>query len=131
MMMYTAATLKPTSSSTLYTPLSRNSPDCPYHSDTTQKGNTFNFPPREMPTHSSRLAIIDALHIIKDRNQNISDPSQCDRVSIVTFDLKTNVVVLHALDNNYDSAMQDCTTLQAMQRQRVLHGDRNRIHDGH
>ena len=66
-----------------------------------------------MPTHASRLAIIDALQIVKDRNQNITDSSQCDWVSVVTFDLKTNVVVLHDLNNNYDTAMQDCTTMQA------------------
>jgi hypothetical protein len=111
-MMAWGRTLPP-SSSTLYTPLSRSSPDCPYHPDTTQKGNTFNFPPREMPTHSTRLAIIDALEIIKERNQNITDSSQSDWVSIVTFDLTSNVAVLHTLDNNYDTAMQDCTTLQA------------------
>ncbi len=104
---------KPTSSSTLYSPLSRSSPDCPYNSDTTKRGNTFNFPPREMPTHSSRLAIIDALDIIKEKNQNIVDSSQTDWISIVTFDLTSNVVVLHTLDNDYDSAMQDCTTIQA------------------
>jgi Flp pilus assembly protein TadG len=103
----------PTSSSTLYSPLSVNSPDCPYHPDTPLEGGSFNFPPREMPTHASRLAIIDALQIIKQRNQNITDSSQCDWISIVTFDLKTNVVVLHDLNNDYDTAMQDCTTLQA------------------
>jgi hypothetical protein len=113
-MMYYGRTL-PTSSSTLYTPLSVNSPDCPYHPDTPLEGGSFNFPPREMPTHASRLAIIDALQIIKQRNQNITDSSQCDWVSIVTFDLTSNVTVLrnNALDNNYDAAMQACTTLQA------------------
>ncbi|MGD0516470.1 MAG: pilus assembly protein TadG-related protein, partial [Thermoguttaceae bacterium] len=78
----------PTSTSTLYSPLSvKNISDCPYNSDTTLEGNTFSFPPREMPTHASRMAIIDALQIIKTRNQNITDSSQCDWVSIVTFDL--------------------------------------------
>jgi hypothetical protein len=113
MMMANGRNVKPTTSSTLYTPLSINSADCPYHPDTTLEGDTFNFPPREMPTHSSRLAIIDALHIIKDRNQNISDTSQCDWISIVTFDITSDVVVLHDLDNDYNTAMQDCTKLQA------------------
>jgi Flp pilus assembly protein TadG len=103
----------PTSTSTLYSPLSVNSPDCPYNPDTPLKGGSFNFPPREMPTHASRLAIIDALQVIKQRNQNISDSSQCDWVSIVTFDLTSDVVILHTLDNNYDTAMQNCTTMQA------------------
>jgi Flp pilus assembly protein TadG len=106
---------KPTSSSTLYSPLSVSSPDCPYNPDTTILGNTFNFPPREMPTHASRMAIIDALKIIKDRNQEVTDPNERDWVSIVTFDLTSNVAVLHSLDYNYDGAMQDCTTMQACQ----------------
>lgn len=113
LMMDKGRDVKPSSCSTLYSPLSTKSPDCPYRPDTTQKGNTFNFPPREMPTHATRMAMIDALQIIKERNQNIPDPMQSDWVSIVTFDLKTNVVVLHALDNSYDTAMQDCTMLQA------------------
>jgi len=104
----------PTSTSTLYSPLSvKNISDCPYNSDTTLEGNTFSFPPREMPTHASRMAIIDALQIIKTRNQNITDSSQCDWISIVTFDITSDVVVLHDLDNDYNTAMQDCTKLQA------------------
>ncbi len=66
-----------------------------------------------MPTHSTCLAIIDAIQIIKDRNQNVTDSSQSDWIAIVTFDLTSNVTVLHTLDNNYDTAMQDCTMLQA------------------
>jgi Flp pilus assembly protein TadG len=116
-MMYYGRT-QPTSTSTLYSPLSLgnppgSNPDCPSISDTPLEGGSFNFPPREMPTHASRLAIIDALQIIKQRNQNITDSSQCDWVSIVTFDLTSNVTVLHTLDNNYDAAMQDCTKMQA------------------
>jgi Flp pilus assembly protein TadG len=115
-MMYygrTQPAINASPSSTLYSPLSVSSPDCPYHPDTPVEGGSFNFPPREMPTHASRLAIIDALQIIKQRNQNITDPNQCDWVSIVTFDLTSDVVVLHTLDNNYDTAMQNCTTMQA------------------
>lgn len=112
-MMSKGRDVRPSGSSTLYTPLSINSPDCPYRPDTTQKGNTFNFPPREMPTHASRMAMIDALQIIKERNQNITNSTEADWVSIVTFDLTSDVVVLHPLDSNYDSAMQDSTMLQA------------------
>ena len=103
---------KPTTSSTLYTPLSASSPDCPYHSESTD-GGTFSFPPREMPTHSARRSIIAALQIIKDRNQHITASSQQDWVSIVTFDLTSNVTVAQDLGNNYDAAMQTCTKLQA------------------
>ena len=63
-----------------------------YHTESTD-GGTFNFPPREMPTHCSRRSIISALQVIKDRNQSVSDPNQQDWVSIVTFDLKTDVVI--------------------------------------
>jgi Flp pilus assembly protein TadG len=104
---------RPTSTSTLYSPLSINSSDCPYNSFTTIMGNTFNFPPREMPTHAARMAIIDAIEIIKERNSNITDSNQADWVSIITFDLTGNVTVLHSLDNSYATAMQDCTTMQA------------------
>jgi Flp pilus assembly protein TadG len=104
--------VKPFSNSTLYSPLSVHSPDCPYHSESTD-GGTFNFLPREMPTHCARRAIISALQVIKDRNQSVTDTSGQDRVAIVTFELKTHVVVAHDLDNNYDAAMLACTTLQA------------------
>ena len=104
--------VKPFSNSTLYSPLSTNSPDCPYHSESTD-GGTFNFPPREMPTHCARRSIISALEVIKERNQSISNSNQQDHVAIVTFDLKTNVVTVHSLDNNYDGAMSDCCKFQA------------------
>jgi Flp pilus assembly protein TadG len=104
--------VKPFSGSTLYSPLSINSPDCPYHSETTD-GGTFSFPPREMPTHCARRSIIAALQVIKERNQNINDATQQDWISIVTYELKTNVVVAHNLDSEYDGAMQACCTMQA------------------
>ena len=107
--------VKPFSNSTLYSPLSVNSPDCPYHTESTD-GGTFSFPPREMPTHSTRRSIISALQVVKDRNQAITDTNQQDWVSIVTFELKTNVVVAHNLDDNYDAAMQACTTHAGLQR---------------
>ena len=104
--------MKPASNSSLYSPLSINSPDCPYHAESTD-GGTFNFPPREMPTHSSRRSLIAALQVIKDRNKSILNSSQQDWVSIVTFELQSHVVTVHNLDNNYDGAMQACTTMQA------------------
>jgi Flp pilus assembly protein TadG len=104
--------VKPFSSSTLYSPLSINSPDCPYHTESTD-GGVFSFPPREMPTHGARRSIIAALKVIKDRNQLVTGLNQGDWVSIVTFELKTHVVVAHALDSQYDAAMLACTTLQA------------------
>lgn len=104
--------MKPASSSTLYSPLSINSPDCPYHTEATDAGN-LSFPPREMPTHSTRRAIINAIQVVKDRNQGITNEGQQDWVSLVTFDLTSHVVVLHSLDNDYDAAIQDCTRMQA------------------
>jgi Flp pilus assembly protein TadG len=111
MMHYGRAT-KPTSSSTLYVPLSRKSADCPYHPETTE-GGTFSFPPREQPTHCSRRAVIAAIQVIKDRNQNISNGSQRDQIAIITFDIQNNTTTLHPLNDDYDGAMRDCTTFQA------------------
>ncbi len=99
-----------------YTPLSTSSAYCPYHSETTD-GGTFNFPPREMPTHAGRRSIIAALEIVKQRNLTVSDSNQRDWISIITFDQVTNpsaVTILHPLNYNYDQAMQDSTTMQAV-----------------
>ncbi|MFO0912903.1 MAG: pilus assembly protein TadG-related protein [Pirellulales bacterium] len=103
---------KPFSSSTLYSPLSTLSSDCPYHAESTDAG-TFMFPPREMPTHGARRSLISALNVIKERNEVVSDPAQRDWVSIVTYELKTHTVVAHSLSGNYDSAMNACAVFQA------------------
>ena len=96
-----------------YVPLSRSSPNCPWHSEVTD-GGTFNFPPREQPTHAARRALIAAIQVIKDRNQGVSDVNERDWVSIVTFDKSGSVSILRSLTYDYDAAMQDCTTLQAV-----------------
>jgi Flp pilus assembly protein TadG len=110
-MMYYGRDTKP-SGTNLYTPLSKLSADCPYHTETTD-GGVFSFPPREQPTHSSRRAIIAALQIVKDRNQGVSNATQRDQVAIITFDFVAGTTIAHSLNDNYDGAMQDCTTLQA------------------
>jgi len=94
-------------------PLSRLSPDCPWHSETTD-GGTFNFPPREQPTHAAKRAIIAALQVIKERNQGVSDSNVRDWVSIVTFDRVSGTQLVQNLTYNYDAAMEACTTLQAV-----------------
>ncbi|MCC6127066.1 MAG: VWA domain-containing protein [Pirellulales bacterium] len=110
-MMYNGRYRKP--GSNLYVPLSRSSPDCPYHAEATA-GGTFNFPPREQPTHASRRALIAAIKIIQDRNQNIGDPNQRDWVSLVIYDrINPAPQVLLPLTSDYVAAMQACTTLQA------------------
>lgn len=97
-----------------YTPLSTLSSDCPYHTESTTAGS-FSFPPREQPMHAARRAIIAAMKVIKDRNISISDLSQRDWVSIVTFDLGSPApVVRYALSGNYDAAMTSCTTMQCV-----------------
>jgi Flp pilus assembly protein TadG len=99
-----------------YTQLSVNSPNCPYHSESTA-GGTFSFPPSEQPTHAARRSVIAALQEIKDKNASISDTNQKDWVSIVTFDKSTNiggVTPLVALTSNYGSAMTASTTMQAV-----------------
>jgi hypothetical protein len=75
----------------------------------------FDFPPREQPTHAARRSMIAAINVIKERNQNISNPYQQDWVSIITFDLLSEggPVVAQPLTNNYIQAMQQCTSLQA------------------
>jgi hypothetical protein len=95
-----------------YTPLSLSSgvTVCPTHLESTDGGD-FWFPPSEQPTHASRRAIIAALKVISDRNQGV-DPSQCDRVAIVSFD--TTARVVQTLTSDYHGAMQACTTLQAV-----------------
>jgi len=96
-----------------YVPLSRFSSYCPWHNEATD-GGTFSFPPREQPTHSARRAIIAALQIIKERNATVSDPTQRDWVSIITFDTVSGVQVAMRLTYDYDAAMQTCTTFQAV-----------------
>jgi Flp pilus assembly protein TadG len=110
-MMYYGREMKPDGAT--YVPLSRFSPVCPRHSESTA-GGTFSFPPREQPTHAARRATIAAINLIKSRNQNISDTNQRDWVSIITFDkLNPAPVVLLSLTGDYDTAMQACTNLQA------------------
>jgi Flp pilus assembly protein TadG len=110
-MMYYGRYTKPDSAN--FTPLSRSSPYCPYHSEATA-GGTFNFPPREQPTHAARRALIAAVKLIQDRNQNIGDPNQRDWVSIISFDRVTPApVIVQPLTVDYVSVMQSCTTLQA------------------
>jgi Flp pilus assembly protein TadG len=82
-------------------------------------GGWFYFPAREMPTHACRRAIIAALKVIADRNALITDPSQKDKVSLVTFDAKnsgqdaTHVQVVKSLTFDYAGVMDACRTLQA------------------
>jgi hypothetical protein len=98
-----------------YSPLSRSSADCRYHSESTA-GGTFSFPPREQPTHAARRSLIAAIQVVKERNESIVTMSQRDWVSVVTYDkLGSSVpVVLQSLTGNYDVAMQACTTMQAV-----------------
>jgi hypothetical protein len=96
-----------------YTPLSVSSPNCPYHSESTA-GGTFNFPPREQPTHATRRSIIAALQEVKNRNNTIPDTNQRDWVSVISFDTVAGTVNRQTLTSNYDTAMQSCTKLQAV-----------------
>jgi Flp pilus assembly protein TadG len=111
-MMYNGRDLRPDGVN--YTPLSQFSPNCPWHSESTD-GGVFSFPPREQPTHAARRAIIAAIDLIKDRNDNISDMEQRDWVSIVTFDSLSSggPKVLVPLTGDYDTAMATCPRLQA------------------
>ncbi len=99
---------------TTHTPLSLSSADCPRHSESTA-GGSFSFPPREQPTHASRRALIAAIQVIKERNQNIPDLNQRDWVSLITYDLNSPAPTIHqTLTGDYDAAMLACTNLQAV-----------------
>ncbi|MBU4270611.1 MAG: VWA domain-containing protein [Planctomycetes bacterium] len=97
-----------------YTPLSLESPDCPKHTESVE-GQSFQFPPREMPTHSCRRALIAAMQVIQSRNANISNVDQRDQVSIITFDKinNTSPKIEQSLTSDFYSAMTACTRLQA------------------
>lgn len=97
-----------------YVPLSRHSPYCPYHTESTA-GGTFSFPPREQPTHAARRALIAAIQVVKERNQGIPDLTQRDWVSIISFDSLSGggPVVVQPLTGDYERAMTACTRLQA------------------
>jgi Flp pilus assembly protein TadG len=97
-----------------YTQLSRLSPNCAYHNESTA-GGTFSFPPREQPTHAARRALIAAMQVIKERNSSIADMSQRDWVSVVTYDVANpGPSILQSLTGDYDTAMAACTTMQAV-----------------
>ena len=98
-----------------YTPLSVRNPNCPMHSEVTD-GGTFSFPPREQPTHAMRRAVIAAIQVVKERNEEITDVNQRDWVSIVTFDAPNDggPRIRQTLTGDYDTAMQQCTTMQAV-----------------
>ena len=99
-----------------YTPLSLKSElcPCPMHMETVT-GESFSFPPSEMPTHAARRAMIAALQVIEDRNQTIADVNQKDWVSVIAFDTISAETIKWSLGNkdNYSGAMQICTELQA------------------
>jgi hypothetical protein len=98
------------------TPLSANSSNCPFHSESTA-GGTFDFPPSEQPTHSARRSVIAALEEVRKRNATIPDANQRDWVSIVAFDKNTDATSLAplvALTSNYTAAMESSTTMQAV-----------------
>lgn len=99
-----------------YTPLSINSNlcACPLHSETVG-GTAFQFPPREMPAHACRRALIAALQLIEERNSVVSDVNQRDWVSIITFDKvnSSSPQILQALTSDYSTVMTSCTKLEA------------------
>jgi Flp pilus assembly protein TadG len=97
---------------TKYSPMSVLNPDCPYHPESTDAG-TFNFPPREMPTHSARRAMISAIQIVKERNQIVANPNQRDWVSIVQYDVQSNAITVRSLGYDYDAAMAAACNLQS------------------
>jgi Flp pilus assembly protein TadG len=101
-----------------YTPMSVRNLSYRAHVESTDAGS-LSFPPREMPTHAARRAIIAAIKVIQDRNATISDASQKDQVSLIVYDYKVdgthpdNVRVAKTLTDNYAGVIDACRTLQA------------------
>jgi len=98
-----------------YVPLSKHSPDCPWHREETA-GGTFAFPPRAQPMHAARRALIAALDVIKRRNAAAPGSAPRDRVAIIAFDRLNDggPVIEQPLTHDYDSAMEVCAGLQAV-----------------
>jgi len=92
--------------------LSTESGYCAYHNESVG-GTQFSFPPREYPTHACRRSLIAAIQEIKAKNASITDMSQRDWVSIVTFDTVAGTTRIQDLTGDYDAAMLKCTELQA------------------
>jgi hypothetical protein len=104
---------------TEYAPISRNSPHCPFHSESTP-GGTFSFPPRSQPMHAARRAIIAAIAYIDSKNNLIPNVDHRDWVSIISFDSLSDggPIIERSLTGNYEPAMRAATYLQAV-------GDKN------
>jgi Flp pilus assembly protein TadG len=81
-----------------YTQISRLSDNCPWNTDTdpNSPGYGFQFPPREQPTHSVRLAVMAAIAKIASLNVGLSETSK-DHVGVVTFDTASGVTVKYPL----------------------------------
>ncbi len=98
---------------TNYTPLSVNSPYCPYHLEDTA-GGRLSFPPREEPTHSIRRSLIAGIQEVKNHSDSIPDVNQRDWVAVIAFDTVSGTVIRQSLTGDYDAAMLACTGLQAV-----------------
>ncbi len=98
-----------------YSPVSIHSPYCPWREEETA-GGTYLFPVRTQPMHSARRALVDAIHLIKQRNASIPNHAERDRVAIVTFDRITGggPMIEQLLTGDYEAAMQVCTRLQTV-----------------
>jgi len=103
---------------TTYVPLSRNSPDCPWHTDgdANSPGYQLSFPPREQPTHAVRLAVMAAINMIKALNASLA-PEAKDHVCLITFDTAAGVQVKYPLstgDCDYDAVRASVRDIQAV-----------------
>ncbi|WP_460184450.1 hypothetical protein [Thermopirellula anaerolimosa] len=104
--------LKPAES--LPVPLSHRSPNCPLRAETLPEG-VASFPPREQPMHGVRRALIAAIHALRERNAAPADAELRDRVAVVGYDAPQSggAIVLQGLTDDYRSAMESCSRLQA------------------
>jgi hypothetical protein len=116
-LMYNGRDNQPDGTDYMPLSLSSNLCACPMHNESVN-GTSFSFPPREMPTHAMRRALIRAIQVVQTNNASISDPNQRDWVSIITFDKassgSTTPKIEQPLTSDYNSVMAACTRLQAV-----------------
>ncbi len=99
-------------------PLSQYSPYCPWNvnNDPASPGYGLTFPPREQPTHATRLAVMAAIDRIAEINAEVSDVAK-DHVAIFTFDNIAGCAVRYPLSVSgcdYEAVKDSLRGLQAV-----------------
>jgi hypothetical protein len=99
-------------------PLSRNSPYCPWRTDNNPQspGYGLQFPPREQPTHATRLAVMAAIDQLALLNTGIAEASK-DHVCVITFNTAAGCTIKYPLNTtscDYQAAKASLRDIQAV-----------------